>query len=118
EQPMPKEDWDGNAWLTENSPLPTVGDEAILGLSDIPKAKGVYDGINIKMVKCGGMDQGFKIIKLARELDLKIMIGCMGESSVGILGAAAIAPLCDWVDLDSPWLFKNNPYENPVLRNG
>src|SRR5690606_4078495 len=63
EQPMPKEDWDGNAWLTENSPLPTVGDEAILGLNDIPRAKGVYDGINIKMVKCGGMDQGFKIIK-------------------------------------------------------
>lgn len=118
EQAMPKDDWDGNAWLTEHSPLPTVGDEAVLSLEDVDKAKGVYDGVNIKMVKCGGIDQGSKIIEKSRKLGLKLMIGCMGESSVGILGAAAIAPLCDWVDLDSTWLLSNNPYQDPVLRDG
>lgn len=118
EQAMPKTDPDGNAWLTQHSPLPTVGDEAVLNVDDVPKAKGVYDGVNIKLVKCGGIAQGKRIVEKARELDLKLMIGCMGESSVGILGAAAIAPQCDWVDLDSPWLFSNNPYEEPTLTEG
>lgn len=118
EQPMPRDQWDNNAWLTEHSPLPTVADEAVLTLDDVAKAKGVYDGVNIKMVKCGGIYQGYQIVQKARELNLKVMIGCMGESSVGILGAATIAPLCDWVDLDSCWLFTNNPYKNPELREG
>lgn len=118
EQPMPKEDVDGNAWITMHSPLPTVGDEAVLNVDEVPKAKGVYHGVNIKMVKCGGIEPGFRIIKKARELDMKVMIGCMGESSVAILGAAAIAPQCDWVDLDSSWLFSNNPYQDPLLKDG
>lgn len=118
EQPMDKNDWANNAWLTENSPLPTVGDEAIQRLKDVEKAKGVYNGINIKMVKCTGMNEGFKMIQKARELNLKVMIGCMGESPVAIQGAAAIAPLCDWVDLDSPWLFTNTPYRRPRLEDG
>lgn len=118
EQPMPRDRWDDNAWITENSPLPTVGDEAILGLNDVPKAKGVYTGFNIKMVKCGGIREGYKMIQKAKELDLKVMIGCMGESSVGILGAATIAPLCDWIDLDSSFLFTNNPYKDPELKEG
>lgn len=118
EQPMPVEAWDDNAWVTENSPLPTVGDEAILTINDVPKARGVYSGVNIKLVKCGGIREGYKIVQKARELGLKLMIGCMGEASVGILGAATIAPLCDWVDLDSTWLFTNNPYEHPELVDG
>lgn len=118
EQPMPVDDWDGNAWITENSPLPTVGDESILTVEDVPKAKGVFTGVNIKLVKCGGIREGFKIVQKARELGLKLMIGCMGEASVGILGAASIAPLCDWVDLDSTWLFSNNPYQDPELVDG
>lgn len=118
EQPMDKNDWKNNAWLTENSPLPTVGDEAVQRLGDVKKAKGVYSGINIKMVKCTGMNEGFKMIQKARALGLNVMIGCMGESPVAILGAAAIAPLCDWVDLDSPWLFTPTPYRLPRLEGG
>ncbi len=118
EQPMPREQWDDNAWITEHSPLPTVGDEAVQRLADVDKAKGVYTGINIKMVKCTGMHEGYKMILRARELGLKLMVGCMGESSVAILGAAAIAPQCDWVDLDSTWLISNNPYKDPVLKDG
>ncbi|WP_126974493.1 dipeptide epimerase [Gynurincola endophyticus] len=118
EQPMPREQRDNNAWITEHSPLPTVGDEAVQRLADVDQAKGVYTGINIKMVKCTGMHEGYKMILRARELGLKLMVGCMGESSVAILGAAAIAPQCDWVDLDSTWLISNNPYKDPVLENG
>lgn len=118
EQPMPAEQWDNNAWITEHSPLPVVADEAVQRLADVEKAKGVYHGINIKMSKCTGMLEGFRILQKARSLGLKVMIGCMGESSVAILGAAAIAPLCDWVDLDSSWLMANNPYEDPMLQEG
>lgn len=118
EQPMPRNQWDNNAWLTEKSPLPTVADEAVLTLDDVQRAKGVYDGVNIKMVKCGGIREGFRIVERARSLGLKVMIGCMGESSVGIMGAATIAPLCDWVDLDSAWLLANNPYQDPDLKDG
>lgn len=118
EQPMPKDQWDNHAWLTQHSPLPIVADEAVQRLADVDKAKGAYHGVNIKMVKCTGMHEGYKIIKRARELGLKLMVGCMGESSVAILGAAAIAPQCDWVDLDSTWLINNNPYQDPVLKEG
>lgn len=118
EQPMPKDEWDNNAWLTQHSPLPVVADEAVQRLKDVDRIKGAYHGINIKMVKCTGMHEGAKMIKRARELGLKVMIGCMGESSVAILGAAAIAPLCDWVDLDSSWLMSNNPYQDPELQDG
>lgn len=118
EQPMPAGQRDDNAWITEHSPLPVVADEAVQRLADVEKAKGVYHGINIKMSKCTGMLEGFRILQKARSLGLKVMIGCMGESSVAILGAAAIAPLCDWVDLDSSWLMANNPYEDPALKEG
>jgi L-alanine-DL-glutamate epimerase and related enzymes of enolase superfamily len=118
EQPMPRDKWDDHAWLTEKSPLPIVADEAMQRLHDVDKIKGAYHGLNIKMVKCTGMNEGFKIIQKARQLGLKVMIGCMGESSVSILGAASIAPLCDWVDLDSCWLMANNPYNDPELKDG
>lgn len=118
EQPLPREEWDNNAWVTEHSPLPVVADEAVLRVADVDKAQGVYHGVNIKMMKCGGIREGYKIVQRARELNLKLMIGCMGESSVAILGAAAIAPLCDWVDLDSTWLISNNPFKDPTLIDG
>ncbi|WP_341836781.1 dipeptide epimerase [Chitinophaga pollutisoli] len=118
EQPMPVAQRDDNAWVTEHSPLPVVADEAVQRLVDVESAKGVYHGINIKMSKCTGMLEGYKMVQKARSLGLKLMIGCMSESSVGILGAAAIAPLCDWVDLDSSWLIANNPYHDPELREG
>ena len=118
EQPMPKEDVDGNAWLTERSPIPTVGDEAVQRLADVAKAKGVYHGINIKLMKSAGMFEAAKMIKAAKQNDLKVLIGCMSETSVATLAGAALAPLCDWVDLDGPFLTANNPYQTPKFVNG
>jgi L-alanine-DL-glutamate epimerase-like enolase superfamily enzyme len=118
EQPMPKEDIDGNAWLTAHSPIPTVGDEAVQRLADVTTAKGVYHGINIKLMKSTGMYEAYEMIKAARALDLKILIGCMSETSIATLAGAALAPLCDWADLDGPFLTKNNPFETPKFENG
>jgi L-alanine-DL-glutamate epimerase-like enolase superfamily enzyme len=118
EQPMPKEDIDGNAWLTERSPIPIVGDEAIQRLVDVAKAKGVYHGINIKLMKSAGMHEAFKMIEAARKNDLKILIGCMSETSIATLAGAALAPLCDWADLDGPFLTSNNPYQTPQFKDG
>jgi L-Ala-D/L-Glu epimerase len=118
EQPMLKTDIDGNAFVTEGSPLPTIADESCQRLTDIPKLRGVFDGINIKLMKSSGLNEGFKMLQLARELGLKVMIGCMSETSCGVLAAAQIAPFCDFVDLDTPWLITNNPFENPTLKNG
>jgi L-alanine-DL-glutamate epimerase-like enolase superfamily enzyme len=118
EQPMPKEDVEGNAWLTAHSPIPTVGDEAVQRLVDVSAAKGVYHGINIKLMKSTGMYEAYEMIKAARANDLKILIGCMSETSVATLAGAALAPLCDWADLDGPFLTANNPFETPKFENG
>ncbi len=118
EQPMPKADLDGNSWLTERSPLPILADEACQRLADLERIRNAYHGINIKLMKCAGMHEAFKMIKRARELDMKILIGCMSETSVATLAAAALAPLCDWVDLDGPFLTSNNPFKTPGFVDG
>jgi L-alanine-DL-glutamate epimerase-like enolase superfamily enzyme len=118
EQPMSKTDPDSNAWLTERSPIPILGDEAVQRLGDVDKAMGVYSGINLKLMKSAGMHEGYKIIQKAREYGMSILIGCMSETSVATLGAAALAPLCDWADLDGPLLITNNPYKDPEFSDG
>lgn len=118
EQPMLKTDIDSNAWLTERSPIPIIGDEAVQRLPDVAKAKGVYHGINIKLMKSAGMYGAHQMILKAKELGLKLMIGCMSETSCATLAAAALAPQCDWADLDGPFLTSNNPYKMPEFRDG
>jgi hypothetical protein len=118
EATVPKEDIDGNAWLTERSPIPTVGDEAVQRLADVAKAKGVYHGINIKLMKSDGMYEAAEMIVASKQIDLKVLIGCMSETSVATLAGAALAPLCDWVDLDGPFLTANNPFQTPEFKNG
>jgi L-alanine-DL-glutamate epimerase-like enolase superfamily enzyme len=118
EQPMLKTDIDGNAWITQHSPIPIIGDEAVQRLADVEKAKGVYHGINIKLMKSAGMYEAQQMISQARELDLKVLIGCMSETSCATLAAAALAPQCDWADLDGPFLTTNNPYQMPGFNNG
>jgi len=118
EQPMDRNDVDGNAWLTENSPVAIIGDEAVQRLDDVKKAQGVYHGINVKLMKSAGMYEGYRMILKAQELGLKVLIGCMSESSCATLAAAALAPHCDWADLDGPFLTKNNPYQNPDFADG
>ncbi|WP_432711855.1 dipeptide epimerase, partial [Pedobacter sp.] len=118
EQPMDKADLDGNAWLTGRSPIPILADEAVQRLADMDKLKGAYHGINIKLMKSAGMYEAHQMILKARSFGMKILIGCMSETSCATMAAAALAPLCDWADLDGPWLTKNNPFANPVLKDG
>ncbi len=118
EQPMPKENVDDNAWLTERSPLPTIGDEAVQRLSDVVKAKGVYSGINIKLMKCTGMREALKMIHLARALDMKVMLGCMTETSCAISAASHLSPLVDWADLDGALLISNDKFEGTKVVDG
>ena len=118
EQPMLKTDRDSNAWLTERSPIPIIGDEAVQRLPDVEKAKGVYSGINIKLMKSAGMYEAHQMILKARELGLSLMIGCMSETSCATLAGIALAPLCDWADLDGPFLTSNNPYKMPGFKDG
>lgn len=118
EQPMPKTAIDDMAWLTENSPLPTMADEAVQRLPDVMKVHGVYSGINIKLMKCTGMREANKMLTLARSLGMKIMIGCMTETSCAVSAAAQLAPKCDWADLDGNLLISNNPYSGMKVVDG
>jgi len=118
EQPMPKEQVDDLAWLTERSPLPIIGDEGVQRLADIPKAKGVYHGINIKLMKCTGMREAHKMIVLARSLGMKVMLGCMTETSCGISAASHLSPMVDWADLDGALLISNDVYDGTKVIDG
>lgn len=118
EQPMPKTMVDEHAWLRERSPLPIVGDEAVQRLPDVRKAWGAYHGVNIKLMKSTGMREAYAMIVLARALDLKIMLGCMTETSVAISAAAQLSPLVDWADLDGALLIKNDPFDGARVVNG
>lgn len=118
EQPMPKEQVDDMAWLTENSPLPTIADEAFQRIGDIPKLKDVYSGINIKLMKSTGMREAKKMIDVARALEMKVMIGCMTETSCAISAASQLSPLVDWADLDGALLITNDIYEGMKVTDG
>jgi L-Ala-D/L-Glu epimerase len=118
EQPMPKTAIDDMAWLTQNSPLPTMADEAVQRIPDVIKAHGVYNGINIKLMKCTGMREAYQMLTLARSFDMKVMIGCMTETSCAISAAAQLAPKSDWADLDGNLLISNDPYSGMQIVDG
>ncbi len=118
EQPMPKTQIDDMAWLTENSPLPTIADEAFQRLSDVAKFKNVYSGINIKLMKSTGLREAHKMITVARALDMKVMIGCMTETSCAVSAAAQLSPLVDWADLDGNLLISNDVFRGMEVING
>lgn len=118
EQPMPKENPDEIAWLTQNSPLPIIADEAIQRLTDVQKAIGVYSGINIKLMKCTGMREAHKMAILARANGMKVMLGCMTETSCAISAAAQLSPFVDWADLDGNLLISNDLFKGVEVING
>jgi L-alanine-DL-glutamate epimerase-like enolase superfamily enzyme len=118
EQPMPKEKPDEIAWLTQNSPLPIIADEAIQRLSDVQNTLGVYSGINIKLMKCTGMREAHKMMTLAHANQMKVMIGCMTETSCAISAAAQLSPHATWADLDGNLLISNDPYEGVKIVDG
>lgn len=118
EQPMPKEMIEENAWLTENSPLPTFGDEAVQRIPDVIKAHGVYSGINIKLMKCTGLREAHKMMNLAKSLGMQVMLGCMTETSCAISAVSQLSPGIQWADLDGALLISNDPFEGTKVIDG
>jgi len=118
EQPMDKHNLEDMAWLTQHSPLPTVADEAVQRLVDLPKLVGAYSGINIKLMKCTGMREAHKMMNVARSLGMKVMVGCMTETSCGVSAAAQLSPMVDWADLDGNLLISNDPFEGIEVLDG
>lgn len=118
EQPMPKTVIDDMAWITERSPIPTIGDESVQRLADVQKAFGVFSGINIKLMKCTGLREAHKMLILARSLGMKVMIGCMTETSCAISAASHLSPMMDWADLDGALLIKNDVFDGTKIIDG
>ena len=118
EQPLPAEKVHETAELKKKSPLPLIADENCLYPENIPEIAHAFDGINIKLMKCGSMLKAKQMIDMARERDLQIMLGCMVESSIGITAATHLAPLVDYVDLDGNLLIDNDPYIGVLIEDG
>jgi L-alanine-DL-glutamate epimerase-like enolase superfamily enzyme len=118
EQPMSKTAFDDTAWLTQRSPLPIIADEAFQTIGDLEKVKGVYSGINVKLMKCGGMRAAYIIMKMAKALGMRVMIGCMTETSCAVTAAAQLSPLADWADLDGNLLIKNDVFSGIRITDG
>ena len=110
EQPMPATQLDDIAKLHDWSPLPIVADENSVRPEDVPGLSGVYHGINIKLMKCGGLTNALKMVALAQKHHLDLMMGCMVETSVAISAAAQIGSFMRWLDLDGNVLIANDPF--------
>ncbi|UCE67152.1 MAG: dipeptide epimerase [Candidatus Zixiibacteriota bacterium] len=118
EQPLHRDDFDGFRILRSKTELPIIVDEGVFRSTDIPKYVGLADGINIKLSKSGGVREGMKMISVARAHKMKVMIGCMVETSVGITAAAQIASLADYADLDGNILISDDPFKGVEIVNG
>jgi L-alanine-DL-glutamate epimerase-like enolase superfamily enzyme len=118
EQPVPAHDLKGLKLVCDNSPLPIIADESCVILEDIPRVAECVDGINIKLMKCGGLRNALKMIHVARAHNLRIMMGCLIESSLAITAAAHLTPLVDYADLDGHLLINDDPYEGVMVENG
>ncbi|MBQ5518124.1 MAG: dipeptide epimerase, partial [Bacteroidales bacterium] len=118
EQPMSKLMLDETAWITERSPLPVMADESCQRIWDIPKLKGAFHGINIKLMKCTGLWEARQMITMAEQNHMKLMVGCMTETSVAISAAAQISPKVIWADLDGNYLLGNDCFDGMKLVDG
>lgn len=118
EQPLPADDLEGMYWLKKRVTLPVIADESVKTASDIWRIAGVFDGINIKLMKCGGITEALKMIYIARSLKMSVMFGCFLESSLGISAAASLTALCDFVDLDGHLLLKDDPFMGIQMKQG
>lgn len=118
EQPMMEEKLEDTAWIRERSPIPIIADEVFHRLPDIVKLKDYYDGINIKLMKSTGMSEAYKMVTLARAFGMKIMCGCMTETSCAIAAAAQLSPLIDWTDLDGNVLIADDIFSGVKVIDG
>ena len=108
EQPLAKDDWEGMKLLYQQSELPLIADESCVSAADVKKCHGFFHGINIKLTKCSGLTPARNMIEEAKSLGLKVMVGCMNESSVGTAAIAQLAPMLDFVDMDGPLLLASD----------
>ncbi|KAA6338503.1 L-Ala-D/L-Glu epimerase [termite gut metagenome] len=118
EQPMPKERIDDIAWITQHSPLPVFADESLQRFDDMIKLKDAFSGVNIKLMKCTGMREAWKMITLARALKMKVMVGCMTETSCAISAASQLSPATDFADLDGNLLISNDLFKGVEVVKG
>lgn len=109
EQPLAKDDWEGMKILFKQSVLPIIADESCQTAADVKKCYQYFHGINIKLMKCGGFTPALKMIQEAKSLNMKVMCGCMTETSIGISAIAQLLPLLDYVDMDGALLIKDDP---------
>ncbi len=118
EQPMPAAMIEETRWLHERVSIPIIADEACAHPADIPKLVGAYDGINVKLDKCGGILEAHRMIEMAKAMGMKTMLGCMISSSVTVTAAAHLSPLVDYADLDGNLLIANDPYSGVKVERG
>lgn len=118
EQPLPADDIENMKWIRSRINLPVFADESVKTSSDMEKLTGAFDGINIKLMKCGGINEAVKMANKAQSLNLKTMLGCFIESSLSITAAAHISPLFDFIDLDGALLLASDPFEGVRIING
>lgn len=117
EQPLPAQHPNQNMCY-EKSALPLIADESCCTETDVDQCKDRFNGINIKLLKCGGLSPALRMIKNARDLGLKIMVGCMTESSIGISAATQLLPFVDYADLDGPLLLADDLATGLTYENG
>lgn len=118
EQPMPSSMMKETRWLRDQIDVPLIADEAVKTARDIPKLAEAYDGINIKLMKAGGLQEALRMVWLAKSMGMQVMLGCMIETSVGISAAAGISPLVDYADLDGALLIADDPYAGAAFQGG
>jgi len=118
EQPLPPQDLAGLRFVRERADIAVVADESCLVASDIPKLAGVVDGVNIKLAKCGSLREALRMIAVARAHDMRVMCGCMIETTLGIAAAAHFSPLLDDADLDGAALLADDPFDGPGIPDG
>jgi len=118
EQPLAREDWEGMKKVYQHSVLPIIADESCQTPTDIKRCHNYFDGVNIKLMKCGGITPALGMIKEAKALGMKVMLGCMTESSIGISAIAHLVPLLDYVDMDGALLLKDDPAKGAWIEAG
>ena len=118
EQPMPKEQHADTAWVRERSPLPLIADESLQRIGDVARMAEAFDGINIKLMKSTGLHEAYKMAVLAKALGMKVMLGCMTETSCAVTAAAQLSPMVDYADLDGNLLIANDIFDGIKIVDG
>ncbi|MBC8035064.1 MAG: dipeptide epimerase [Chitinophagaceae bacterium] len=118
EQPLGRDNWDGMKLLYKESPIPLIADESCVSEADVEKCVGHFHGVNIKLTKCSGITPALRMIKQARSLNMKLMLGCMNESTIGSAAIAHLAPLVDYLDMDGTLLLSEDIATGISIDNG